>query len=166
MADEATVPRSRSGQVLIDLDCLVGVLTTFVTPGQINVGEFQIHRRGTPKKEGGEGIVWTCSCRPKPSPPATWKDYSPCEHLKLLYTGYVTEDETAWKRVVDLYTQATSLEVLANQNRVTIALEIEAARVFGLVELTDLGRELLYARWAVQRLGGTQRSKQRRGRRG
>ena len=46
---------------------------------------YEIRRAGTPKKEGGPGVVWTCSC-----PSRRYRGR--CWHLTALFQGWVTED--------------------------------------------------------------------------
>jgi hypothetical protein len=69
------------------------------------VGWYEVKRFGKPKREGGPGVKWTCSCngvdtttgRYNDGPDAHGAPYNVCRHLRALFTGNVVEvdDPTA-----------------------------------------------------------------------
>lgn len=55
---------------------------------------FEIRRSGKPKKEGGNGVHWTCSCGHRGSNSTFFNGRKLCGHLKAIFDGWVKENTT------------------------------------------------------------------------
>lgn len=106
-----------------------------------DLGWYVVRREGTPKKQGGQGVKWSCSCtegsrlrtiRGRLRTGAT----RPCRHVRDLFLGHVDE--------VKQFTDA--LEVLARRG---------STRGNYIVKLTPFGDDLLRADWAARALRTT-----------
>lgn len=99
-----------------------------------DLGWYVVRREGTPKKQGGGGVTWSCTC--SEGSRAMQGRARPCRHVRDLFLGNVVE--------VKQFTDA--LEVLARR---------KSTRGNYIVKLTPFGDDLLRADWAARALRTT-----------
>lgn len=93
---------------------------------------FYIRRQGIPKKEGGQGVNWICSCG------FYARMTMACGHLRALFNGRVTEDADEFRN--------TRAHIPFTRHS---PIQRPPHYIQPYVELTPLGVELLRERWAI-----------------
>lgn len=96
-----------------------------------DLGWYVIRREGTPKKQGGGGITWSCTC--SEGVRFSSSRARPCRHVRDLFLGHVEEV----KQFID------ALDVLARR---------KTTRGSYIAKLTPFGDDLLRADWAAKAL--------------
>jgi hypothetical protein len=101
----------------------------------LTIAWYRVCRWGTPKREGGGGVTWTCSCGGEKPARKHREEQKPalaptCRHIRALVAGHVQE-------VVQDPAEATNLQ---------------AAKGWYIAKLTPLGDDILRADWAAKAL--------------
>lgn len=100
----------------------------------MTIAWYRVCRWGTPKRAGGGGVTWTCSCGGE-KPPRAHRDQQPprtaptCRHIRALFAGHVQEVEDPAQ-----------------------AANMRAPKGWYVAKLTPMGDDILRADWAAKAL--------------
>jgi hypothetical protein len=100
----------------------------------LTIAWYRVCRWGTPKRSGGTGVTWTCSCGGEKPPRARRTEQEPsraptCRHIRALFAGNVLEVEDPAE-----------------------AANLQAPKGSYVAKLTPLGDDILRADWAAKAL--------------